>query len=117
MGWAVSPSRATRPRQKDGSGAARISPAWMSARGLEILRRFYFDLALSSSPTALPALLAFADPSRITYGSDFPNAPAPAYQSMTRMLDAYPLTDDQRHAIDSGNAQHLFPRLAGPGIG
>jgi hypothetical protein len=71
---------------------------------------FYFDLALSSSPTALPALLAFAVPSRITYGSEFPCAPAPAYQSMTQMLDAYPLTDDQRHAIDSGNAQHL----AGP---
>ena len=88
-----------------------------AARGLETLRRFYFDLALSSSPTALPALLAFADPSRITYGSDFPYAPAPAYQSMARMLDAYPLTDDQRLAIDSGNAQRLFPRLAGPGIG
>jgi hypothetical protein len=35
---------------------------------------------------------------------------------MTRMLDAYPLTDDQRHAIDSGKAQRLFPRFAGPSI-
>jgi hypothetical protein len=60
--------------------------------------------------------LPFADPSHITYGSDFPYAPAPACQSMTRMLDAYPLTDDQRHAIDSGKAQRLFPRFAGPSI-
>ena len=34
-----------------------------------ILRRFYYDLALSASPSALPSLLAVADPRRITYGT------------------------------------------------
>jgi predicted TIM-barrel fold metal-dependent hydrolase len=47
-------------------------------RRLDLLRRFHFDIALSSSPTALPSLLALADPTRVLYGSDFPFAPAPA---------------------------------------
>jgi len=41
------------------------------------MRKFYFDTALTASPNALPSLLAFADPHRITYGSDFPYADPP----------------------------------------
>jgi 6-methylsalicylate decarboxylase len=33
---------------------------------------FYFDSALSSTPAALPTLLAFAKPGHITFGSDSP---------------------------------------------
>jgi predicted TIM-barrel fold metal-dependent hydrolase len=84
------------------------------AIGLEVLRRFYLDVALSSTPTALLALLAFANPANITYGSDFPYAPASAYEAMAAMLDAYELTDAQRHSIDHGNATRVFPRLAEP---
>ena len=79
--------------------------------GLELLRRFYFDLALSSSPFALPSLLAFADPTHITYGSDFPYAPPAAYESMMSSLEKFPLTDDLRAAIDHRNAETLFPRF------
>jgi hypothetical protein len=43
-----------------------------------ILKRFYFDTALSSTPVALPCWLAFADPTHITFGSGFPYAPTPA---------------------------------------
>jgi hypothetical protein len=43
-----------------------------------ILRRFYYDVALSASPAALPSLLEVADPGRITYGTDFPFAPSAA---------------------------------------
>lgn len=80
--------------------------------GIELLRRFYFDTALSSSPYALPSLLAFADPSRITFGSDWPYAPKARSLHFAQLLDAFDLRPEMRGAIDRGNAQKLFPRLA-----
>lgn len=41
-------------------------------------RSFYFDTALSASPASLLALLSFAQPDHILYGSDWPFAPAAA---------------------------------------
>jgi 6-methylsalicylate decarboxylase len=76
------------------------------------LRRFYFDTALSANPDTLPTLLTFADPTHITFGSDFPYASPEMSAYFTRQLDAYPLDDDQRTAINHGNAQTLFPRLS-----
>lgn len=77
---------------------------------LEDLRRFYFDTALSSSPATLPSLTAFADPTHITFGSDYPFAPAT--HEFDVMLDGSDLADDLKTAINRGNAQLLFPRLA-----
>ena len=83
-----------------------------AASGIEWLRRFYFDTALSSSPYALPSLLAFADPLRITFGSDWPYAPKARSLHFAQLLDAFELGSQARGAIDRGNAQVLFPRLA-----
>lgn len=82
------------------------------ARGLAILKRFYFDVALSSSPFALPALLAFADPTHLTFGSDFPFPPSTVVKSMADALDDFELTEAQRTAINHRNAEKLFPRIA-----
>ena len=90
-----------------------VSPDGQTPGGIARLRQFWFDTALSSSPYALPSLLAFADPARITFGSDWPYAPAERSLHFTRSLDAYPLTDTQLLAINRGNAQALFPRWAG----
>ncbi len=79
--------------------------------GLSLLQRYYFDLALSSTPTALPSLLAFARPDHITYGSDWPYAPDVAVSGMAAMYDRYPLDDDDRSQIDHRTATTLFPRL------
>lgn len=76
-------------------------------------RRFYFDTALSSSPAALPSLKAFADPTHILYGSDYPYAREGMSKHFTHMLDTSPLLADSEHsAINNGNAQSLFPRLS-----
>jgi predicted TIM-barrel fold metal-dependent hydrolase len=73
---------------------------------------FYFDTALSSSPAALPTLLAFAKPGHVTFGSDWPFAPLPASQYFAEGLDDYAdLDGSARAAIDHGNALALFPRL------
>lgn len=79
--------------------------------GLERLRRFYFDTALTSSAAALPSLLAFADPTHITYGSDWPYAKLEKGRHFTENLDGYPLSDDQRARINRTNAELLFPRF------
>lgn len=79
--------------------------------GLARLRRYYFDTALSSSPYALPSLLAFADPTHITFGSDWPYAPKARSLHFSKLLDEFPLDAAQRLAIDRGNARRLFPRF------
>ncbi|MVO85211.1 amidohydrolase family protein [Streptomyces sp. p1417] len=88
-----------------------IQPVMSHETILTELRRFYFDTALSANPDTLPTLLAFADPTHITFGSDFPYATPEMSAYFTQQLDAYPLDDAQRTAIDHGNAQALFPRL------
>ncbi|NUT98268.1 MAG: amidohydrolase [Saccharothrix sp.] len=80
---------------------------------LAVLRQFYYDIALSASPAALPSLLEVADPDHITYGSDFPFAPAVAVGFMNKTYEKYPLDESLRAAIDRGNSENLFPRLKG----
>lgn len=73
---------------------------------------FYFDTALSSSPAALPTLLAFAKPGHVTFGSDWPFAPVGASQYFAAGLDGYPDLDEAALAeINETNALALFPRL------
>ncbi|MEV0170167.1 amidohydrolase family protein [Streptomyces sp. NPDC050803] len=77
---------------------------------LDDFRSFYYDTALSSSPAALPSLLAFARPGHVLFGSDWPFAPAIAAQyfasGLDTELDAATLT-----AVNRANAEALFPRL------
>jgi aminocarboxymuconate-semialdehyde decarboxylase len=69
---------------------AAVARPEMSVQGiLDSLRQFYFDTALSSSPAALPSLIAFAGTGRILYGSDFPYAPPAISAGFTTKLDTY----------------------------
>ncbi len=78
---------------------------------LDIFRRFYFDTGLTTTPAALPSLLAFASPDRIVHGSDWPYAPEPFGEYFGTLLREYPIDDLQRTRMDRGNAAALFPRL------
>jgi hypothetical protein len=78
---------------------------------LDDFRTFYFDTALSSSPAALPTLLAFARPGRVLFGSDWPFAPIPAGQYFANGIDTC-LELGQLRAVNHTNAEALFPRLA-----
>ncbi len=91
--------------------ARAASPTENPADGIAQLRRFYFDVALSGSPTALPSLLAFAAPGHVTFGSDFPYAPPPVIAGFTSMYEGFALDDEMRHSIDRGAAERLLPRL------
>jgi predicted TIM-barrel fold metal-dependent hydrolase len=79
--------------------------------GLARLGRFHFDTALSSSPAALPSLLAFAKPGHVLFGSDFPYAPAGVVGAFAGLHERYAMTEAQRASIDRGAAERLFPRL------
>jgi 6-methylsalicylate decarboxylase len=81
------------------------------ADSLDDFSSFYFDTALSSSAAALPTLLAFAKPGRISFGSDWPFAPLPAAKLFAAGLETYSGMNAQtRDAINRTNALTLFPR-------
>ncbi|WP_158815426.1 amidohydrolase family protein [Methylocapsa sp. S129] len=90
--------------------AAQASPNREPREGMNLLRRFYLDSALATSKFALPSLLAFADPVRIVFGSDFPFAPVAVSGFYASQLDGSAAVDHA--AIDRGNAERLFPRFA-----
>jgi predicted TIM-barrel fold metal-dependent hydrolase len=87
------------------------SPSGNPVEGLDLLQRFYFDIALSGSPTALPSLLEFARPGHVLFGSDWPYAPAAAVAAFTGMYEMHQIDADRRASIDHGAAEALFPRL------
>jgi predicted TIM-barrel fold metal-dependent hydrolase len=93
--------------------ASMFNPDTTEESIFEGLRRFYFDTALSSTPTSLPSLLAFAAPGHILYGSDFPFNPTPSRQRYDAWLDTYEdLSAADRSAVHRTSAEALFPRLA-----
>ena len=95
--------------------AIAASAAGNPLEGIARLKRFHFDVALSSSPTALPSLLAFAEPDRVLYGSDFPYAPAGAVAAFAGLFEGFAIPDAQRASIDRRAAERLFPRLGRTG--
>ncbi len=89
-----------------------VDPERQLPKHLAQLRRFHYDLALSSSPAALAALLQVADPDKIVYGSDYPFAPAAAVSLMHGEFARTELDPTLRTAITRTNALALLPRLA-----
>jgi 6-methylsalicylate decarboxylase len=91
------------------NGLGRPAPGGAVSRDADIhLRRPYYDTAQAVGPAALAAVLAFADPSRILFGSDRPFAPAqPQADALGDTLDHGLL-----RAVEWDNALALIPRLA-----
>ncbi|QHC57808.1 amidohydrolase family protein [Rathayibacter sp. VKM Ac-2760] len=95
------------------SAAAVFNPGTTPESIQAGLRRFYFDTALSSTPTSLPSLLAFAEPGHVLYGSDFPYAHPEWRARFDQWLETYDGPDAERLGqIDRSAAEQLFPRLA-----
>ncbi|MFF4805565.1 amidohydrolase family protein [Streptomyces sp. NPDC001351] len=95
------------------TAGAQFNPGTTPLGILTDLQRFYFDTALSSTPAALPSLLAFAAPGHILYGSDHPFAPEESGPLLDSLLDDYDgFQPGQLDAINRVSAEALFPRLA-----
>ena len=73
-----------------------------------------FFAALDPTAQFIASLLAFADPTHITFGSDWPYAPKERSAHFAQLLDQFPLTNEQRAAIHHDNARGLFARWNQP---
>lgn len=90
-------------------------------QGMEDMARFYWDIALSTSPAQLDGLLHFVkDKSRILFGSDFPYAPMPTILFGQKMyqqfLEASPRAEVLKPEALKSNAlallnKHSFGRV------
>ena len=73
------------------------------------IKKLYYDIANSTNPSAMPALMNLVPASQILFGSDTPYVPIAVTASG---FDKMTLPDDVRLAINRGNALKLFPRFA-----
>jgi predicted TIM-barrel fold metal-dependent hydrolase len=84
-------------------------PANFAPQGVEFeLQRLYYDIAASTSPAAMAALLKLIPTSQILFGSDFPFVPI---SSTSLGLTELALPASATAAIQHGNAMNLFRRL------
>ncbi|KLT46322.1 amidohydrolase family protein [Cutaneotrichosporon oleaginosum] len=91
------------------SSSRLVDPNMTMDDVLETIRHFYFDVALSTTPTALYGLLQVTTPDKILYGSDFPYAALNSSMRHTTRLDTL-LAGEFRNlsAVNSENAEKLF---------
>ena len=88
---------------------ARLNPHM--ADTLSLLKRMYFDVALSAYPQVLAALTQFAGTSQVVFGTDFPFGAAGTAEATARELEALGLGTSVVDAIGRRNAVGLFPNL------
>lgn len=80
---------------------------------MHYLKQFYYDTALSPTPTSLGSLLQLVDADHILFGSDFPFAPAIISKvSVSTLEGSEMLNDSQRDDVMRNTALSLFPRFA-----
>ena len=94
------------------AGAVMMDPAVAERVGdpMTAMRAFYYDTALSASPSALAALMKVADSTRILFGTDFPMAPPVAIHSTSSGIEQAPLSEAVRADISRGAAVRLLGR-------
>lgn len=79
----------------------------------QLMKRFWYDVALTADDPQLAALTGLADADRILFGSDWPYAYEEVVADQQRSLNEYAgLTAAARTKIYQTNAGALFPRFA-----
>jgi predicted TIM-barrel fold metal-dependent hydrolase len=78
-----------------------------------LLRRFWYDNALSPGEQTWGCLENVAAPEQIVFGTDWPFANANVTSEAMKTYEALDtITPAQRAAIDRGNVLRLFPEFA-----
>jgi predicted TIM-barrel fold metal-dependent hydrolase len=88
---------------------ARLNP--QLADTLSLVKRLYFDVALSTYPQVLAALTQFAGTSQVVFGTDFPFGAIGTAEATARELEALGLGTSVVDAIGRRNAVGFFPNL------
>jgi 6-methylsalicylate decarboxylase len=73
------------------------------------LKKLYYDVANSTNPSSMAALMNLVPSSQILFGSDFPYVPAAV---TANGLDHFGLSATDLQAVNRENAMRLFPRLS-----
>jgi len=72
------------------------------------LKKLYYDVANSTNPSSMAALMNLVPTSQLLFGSDFPYVPAVV---TANGLDHFGLSAGDQQAVNHENAARLFPRL------
>ena len=72
------------------------------------LKRLYYDVANSTNPSSMAALMNLVPTSQMLFGSDFPYVPAAV---TANGLDHFGLSASDLQAVNRENSIRLFPRL------
>ncbi len=80
---------------------------------LHYLKQFYYDTALSPSPYMLGSVRELVGVDRLLFGSDFPFAPDLLVHAEVDGLANLDLSDAERTAVESNNANKLFDTRTG----
>jgi predicted TIM-barrel fold metal-dependent hydrolase len=81
-------------------------------RGFALLKRLYYDTALSATPYVFRSLLALVPPSHILFGTDVPYAlEFLAAETVHGIAEEVVIDANARRAIERESALALFPRL------
>ncbi len=73
------------------------------------LKKLYYDVANSTNPSSMAALMNLVPTSQILFGSDFPYVPAAV---TANGLDHFGFSASDLQAVNQENAMRLFPRLS-----
>lgn len=105
--------------------AARLQTAVFSVPGLQErlpqgviheLRRFYYDVAMSTNDYAMKSLCKLVSADHILLGTDYPYMPAPAVLHSIALLEhTGQFTDSDLAKIKYENAQRLLPIMGSSG--
>lgn len=77
--------------------------------GLSDLHNMYYDTALATNQYTLPALLSFAGPSNIVFGSDLPFSEKVMPSTHKDLSKFQGFSEEQRNAVYFENCNKLFP--------
>lgn len=82
---------------------------------MPILRRQYYDTAISANPVSMAALLKLVTPANVLLGTDFPFVPERGTEATLAGLRHVGFSDAELRAVEGGNAAQLFGRIARDG--
>ncbi|CAG4917218.1 amidohydrolase family protein [Paraburkholderia gardini] len=82
---------------------------------MPILRRLYYDTAISANPMSMAALLKLVTPANVLLGTDFPFVPEHGMEATLAGLRDVGFSDTELRAVEGGNAARLLDRVARDG--
>ncbi|WP_250516283.1 amidohydrolase family protein [Caballeronia sp. INDeC2] len=82
---------------------------------MPILRRQYYDTAISANPISMAALLKLVTPANVLLGTDFPFVPEQGTKATLAGLREAGFSERELRAVEGGNAAGLLERVAREG--